>query len=500
MKLIVFALVLDLIIVAESFVGRLACKAPGCTTRASVVQGGSMAPGGRGKWPWFGDTFQLINAKTMASYQVKTREKYGPIWRTSIFFKDTVFVTGTENLKSAFIEEAKKSTSAFFPPHHKKLFGENSLLVQSGAYHGKLRRVISSSLSPSAVAQLEGLIQQNVCAFITECKQQSPGESFKFADKCRSFFIKLAVAVLLGDDVSDKDLDYLAADISTWSKGLLSAPITFIPWSTASRAMRARKRVARRITSSIETYRQQRPKSSSSSSSAAAPARNNLLFRLVTTIDDVDNDFLSIEAIVDNIFTLIFAGSDTTTSAMTSIVKTLSLDNDLQESLRKAVRESTTHPLKESDPASLRIDGLIQEVFAKYPPAPFSMRQVGDEAITLPNGYHVPPNWLLAFGYAGTLLSEEGAGSGAGVSGSSVPQVQPPAASSSDKSLAFGGGPRMCPGRYLAIRELKALVFELLGTNGFLWTLDGDQDLEATYTPGFFPVDGLRVRVRGGGV
>ena len=485
MKIIVLVVILKLIIVAESLMRRFAWKAPGLRGLASVVQGdttlGGCPPGGRGKWPWFGDTFQLINAKTMASYQVKSREKFGPVWRTSIFFKDTVFVTGSENLKSAFIEEAKKSTSAFFPPHHKKLFGENSLLVQSGTYHAKLRRVISSSLSPSAVAQLEGLIHQNVCAFIAECKQQSPGESFKFADKCRAFFIKLAVAVLLGDDVSDKDLVSLAADISTWSKGLLSAPITFIPWSAASRAMRARKRVARRIASSIETYRQQG--TNSSSAAAAAPARNNLLFRLVTTMDDVDNDFLSIEAIVDNIFTLIFAGSDTTASAMTSLLKTLSLDNDLQESLRKAVREST-YPLKESDPACLRIDGLIQDVFSKYPPAPFSMRQVGDEAITLPNGYHVPPNWLLAFGYAGTLLSEGGAGSGTGSS------------SSSDKSLAFGGGPRMCPGRYLAIKELKALVFELLGNNGFMWTLDGDQDLEATYTPGFFPVDGLRVRVR----
>jgi len=428
----------------------------------------SLIPGKRGKWPFFGDTFQLINAKTMASYQVKSREKYGNVWRTSIFFKNTIFITGAEALKTTFLEEAKKSTSAFFPPHHKKLFGENSLLVQSGPYHAKLRRVIQTSLSPQAVTQLEPLIEQNVFAFIAECKQ-NPVEAFKFADRCRNFFIKLAVAVLLGDDVSSKELEELSKDISTWSTGLLSAPITFIPWSTASRALRARKRVARRIAAAIEAYRSDsRPNDSAN--------KNNLLFRLVTTMDDVDNDFLSVDAIVDNIFTLIFAGSDTTASAMTSIVKTLSTDPGLEESLRMAVQSG------EGD-ASLRIDGLIQEVFAKNPPAPFSMREVSKDPLVLTNGFQVPAGWLIAYGYAGTLLSEGSGSSSAG------------AAKSSDQSLAFGGGPRMCPGRYLAIKELKSLVFEILGSNGFRWALDKDQDLDCTYTPGFFPIDGLRIKV-----
>jgi len=421
----------------------------------------------------------------MASYQVSNRRKYGAVWRTSIFFEETVFITGSEILKSTFVEEAKKSTSAFFPPHHKKLFGENSLLVQSGAYHAKLRRVIQQSLSPQAVSQLEGLIQQNVRAFIAECKQEAPS-TFKFADRCRGFFIKLAVAVLLGDDVPAKDLEALASDISMWSKGLLSAPLTFIPWSTASRAMRARKRVARRIEAAIESYQQSAARDGGAGQSTA---KNNLLFRLVTTMDDVDNDFLSVDAIVDNIFTLIFAGSDTTASAMTSILKTLSLDPDLEQSLRKSVSQSSGDG--DAD-ASLRVEALIQGVFARNPPAPFSMRKVGSEALVLPNGLQVPPNWLVAYGYAGTLLSES---ESEGASVATPPTA--PATAPATASLAFGGGPRMCPGRYLAIKELKALVFELLGSNGFRWALDKEQNLEATYTPGYFPLDGLRVQVLG---
>jgi len=437
--------------------------------RLSMTGTGTLPPG-RGKWPLFGDTFQLINAKTMASYQVRSRERFGDVWKTSIFFKNTIFITGTDNLKTVFVEEAKKKTEAFFPPHHKKLFGENSLLVQSGPYHAKLRRVIQQSLSPQAIAQLEGLIQQNVQQFISECRQTRGTGSFKFAEASRRFFIRLAVAILLGDDISKTDLETLSNDVSTWSKGLLSAPLTFIPWSTASRAMRARKRVASKIATAVESYQAARQ-------SGSGISKNNLLFRLVTTLDDVDNDFLSTEAIIDNIFTLIFAGSDTTASAMTSIVKTLSANPSLQDALRNAVRESASP--NEGD-AAVRIDALIQEVFASNPPAPFSMRLVGNEPLVLSNGVEVPPNWLVAYGYAGTLLGEG---------------LSAPTSSSSDKNIAFGGGPRMCPGRFLAIKELKLLVFELLGSNGFQWTLEKDQNLDCTYTPGYFPIDGLKINV-----
>jgi len=457
------------------------------SSSSSSLDALKLPPGNKGKWPLFGDTFQLINAKTMGTYQTKSRERYGDVWKTNIFFTPTVFVTGSENLKGIFVEEAKKKTSAFFPPHHKKLFGENSLLVQSGPYHAKLRRIIQQSLSPQAIAQLDPLITTKVRSFIAECKQEG-GENkdyFKFADKCKRFFIRLAVGVLLGDEISETDLESLAEDLSLWSKGLLSAPITFIPWSTASRAMRARKRVARRITEFIDKYRE----GASSSSSSSNSNNKNLLFRLVTTKDDVENDFLSSEAIVDNLFTLIFAGSDTTASAMTSTIKILSLDSELQEKLRNAFAgEAST-----SESAQQAIDLLIQEVFARNPPAPFAMRLVGDEPLFV-NGYQVPSNWLLAYGYAGTLLGETDKESKISIDLSTLSSPSP-SSSSSEKSVAFGGGPRMCPGRFLAIKELKLLCSEILGANGFRWSLDPEQNLEQTYTPGFFPLDGLRIKV-----
>ena len=229
-------------------------------------------PPGRGKWPLFGDTFQLINAKTMGSYQTKSRSKFGDIWKTSIFFKPTIFVTGSENLKEIFVEEAKKKTSAFFPPHHQTLFGSNSLLVQSGPYHAKLRRVIQQAFAPPVIAQLDDLLIDKARDLIADCNAEK--EPFKFVQKSRRFFVNLAVSILLGSEISMTEAETLSADISIWSKGLLSAPLTFIPWSTASRALRARKRIASKLTKIIADYR------SRQQSSSAVPLSKdiNLLF------------------------------------------------------------------------------------------------------------------------------------------------------------------------------------------------------------------------------
>ena len=62
-------------------------------------------------------------------------------------------------------------------------------------------------------------------------------------------------------------------------------------------------------------------------------------------------------------------------------------------------------------------------------------------------------------------------------------------------SGAFGGGPRLCPGRYLAAQSAQQLLAAVLGTEGFKWNLKEDQKLQQEYTPGLFPIDGLMLQL-----
>ena len=63
------------------------------------------------------------------------------------------------------------------------------------------------------------------------------------------------------------------------------------------------------------------------------------------------------------------------------------------------------------------------------------------------------------------------------------------------ENWAFGGGPRMCPGRALALAESHALLRRLLGNGGINWELMEGQNLQGRYSPGLFPVDRLQARV-----
>lgn len=49
-------------------------------------------------------------------------------------------------------EEALGGMEAFFPSHHQSLFGQQSLIVESGDTHGRLRRLIQPVLSPAVTA------------------------------------------------------------------------------------------------------------------------------------------------------------------------------------------------------------------------------------------------------------------------------------------------------------------------------------------------------------
>ena len=104
-------------------------------------------PPGKAKLPVLGDTLDLLNPKKMVSYQVESREKWGPRWTTNLLFKPAVVITSAEDLALARRQEARPGTfEAFFPPHHQRLHGKNSLIVQSGSTHARLRRLIQSAM------------------------------------------------------------------------------------------------------------------------------------------------------------------------------------------------------------------------------------------------------------------------------------------------------------------------------------------------------------------
>ena len=422
--------------------------------------------------PLFGDTLKLLSPKSMASYQVDGLAKHGPMWRTRLLFQDAVVVTSTDALADLASEERNKPTFAFFPPQQKALFGPDSLLVNSGAKHATLRRLVGQALSPAAIASYAPTIDAAVEECIGRCIEKSADGDVALADEMRLFTLRVGAQLILGEVKARGDIvDTLVEDLSTWSKGLVAPPLFFLPWSAAARARRARRRIEAVLNPLIEDAR-----------AGASAVKGGTLLQRLARVEDEETGALEQSAIVDNLLTLLFAGSDTTASGLTSCFKELALAPQLQADIRNTV---ATRP---ADVVDSTLNALVAEVHRTNPPAPFQVRQVGQQDLEV-GGCCVPANSLVVYGYAGAMVDS------ATYTNPSDLDIQRWLSDAALPTWSFGGGPRMCPGKTLALAETLALLKRALGPQGLEWTLTDNQDLSARYTPGLFPVDRLRARV-----
>lgn len=461
----------------------------------------------RGKYPLLGDTLELLNPKTMASYQVSSRHKYGPVWRTSVLFNKCIFVTGAEHLHQlSKQEQLHRNTTACFPPHHRALFGKHSVLVTSGEEHARLRSLITPALQPSLYKEE---IEMAVSEFVQRCKNKE--DYFPLVDEFKQFTMTVALRIVLGEqrwkkcmqnDDNKSRLIALLDDFSIWSKGLLSPPTSFIPFTASYNAMKARKRIRNILMEIIEEEKQVLKSQEDDECSRNRDQKKCLIERLLrattTTTDAAAKSSLTEEAIVDNIFTLVFAGTDTTASVLTSAFFELAKNDELRERLRDCVEKDEVAE-NSNGATDESLHAFLSEVQRCYPAAPFTMRNIAytdDNGIDLGDKYgRVPPGFNITYAIAGTLLDDENSYPDPSHFNMDRWLKSKSGDSKPPQNWAFGGGCRRCPGRFLSVAESVALLRVMLSRRcEFQWKLKIDQDLTFAYTPGFFPKDGLMMK------
>ncbi|KAL7491396.1 hypothetical protein ACHAWT_000760 [Skeletonema menzelii] len=473
-------------------------------SNAKKQEASSSMPGNpRGKYPLLGDTLELLNPKSMASYQVSSRHKYGPVWRTNVLFNKCIFVSGSEHLHQlSKQEQLHRNTTACFPPHHRALFGNHSVLVTSGEEHARLRSLITPALQPSLYKEE---IDMAVSAFVLRCKNEK--DYFPLVDAFKRFTLSVALRIVLGErrwqewmksDNNNSRLVALLDDFSIWSKGLLSPPTSFIPFTASYYAMKARKRISNILLEVIEEEKQVL-NSQDESSRNRNQNKKCLVERLLraTTNNAAVESSLTEEAIIDNIFTLVFAGTDTTASVLTSALFELAKNDELRERLQDCV-EKEEFEENNNDAADEILRAFLAEVQRCYPAAPFTMRNIADtgaDGIDLGDKHgSVPPGFNITYAIAGTLLDDED--SYPNPSKFNMDRWLKTRDSKPPQNWAFGGGCRTCPGRFLSVAESVALLRAVLSRkHGFQLKMKIDQDLTFSYTPGYFPKDGFIVKV-----
>jgi cytochrome P450 len=217
---------------------------------------------------------------------------------------------------------------------------------------------------------------------------------------------------------------------------------------------------------------------------------------------DIEGSRLQDADVAGNVLTMLLAGEDTTANTLAWMIYLLSRNAAAMQRARDEVRAvvgAQALPTQYEQLSALAfVEACAQETMRLKPVAPFILSQALRDSVVA--GIRIPAGQILMLLMRPAATDER-----------YFPQAQafdparwlsdaPGRAASSAKRVAmpFGAGPRLCPGRYLAMQEMKMVIAMLLG--GFeiesVGTADGGEPREhMSFT--MVPV-GLRMRLRPG--
>ena len=236
---------------------------------------------------------------------------------------------------------------------------------------------------------------------------------------------------------------------------------------------------------------------------ASDPARRasppNLLESMIVTADE-ENSGISDSDVAGNVLTLLLAGEDTTANTLAWMIYLLQRNPEAlrraQEEVRAIAPDAAAFTPEQM--ASLRyVEACAHETMRLKPVAPFqvieALRDTEVAGIRVPSGTQV---WCLM---RGDSVSEQYFTNPAAFEPQRwLQEDRGDLAPGSAKrvSMPFGAGPRICPGRYLALLEMKMAMAMLLAHFDILsvTTPDGGEAVEQmAFT--MLPV-GLKMRLR----
>lgn len=438
----------------------------------SVVDPQSLpVPPGHLGLPWLGETLSFFQD---GDFSRKRQEQFGPIFKTRLFGKNTIFVSGALANRFIFTKE-QETFQATWPVSTRILLGPNALATQMGEVHRSRRKILYQAFLPRALAsyttKMEGIIQR----YLGQWEQA--GE-VTWYPQLRHMTFDVAATLFMGEGVQYHP--QLFDWFETYIRGLFSLPIP-LPQTLFGKSQRARQQLLAEL-ENIITTRQQQP-----------PDDTDALGMLLAARDD-NGQPLSLAELKDQILLLLFAGHETLTSAIASFCLLLGQHQDIRAKVRQEQAgldlsgPLTADVLKQMP----YLDQVLQEVLRLIPPVGGGFRELIRDCEF--QGFYFPKGWLVSYQISRTHADpdlypdpERFDPDRFAPDGSAT--QNPPFA-----HVPFGGGLRECLGKEFARLEMKLFATRLI--QQFDWTLLPDQDLDLVVVPSPRPKDNLRVRLQ----
>jgi retinoid hydroxylase len=270
-----------------------------CITNIMVVTDKKSSlplPQGNFGLPFVGETISFLRDPDFAN---KRHKQYGAVFKTHIFGRPTIYMSGSEANRFLFANENQYFAIAW-PHTTKTLLGPASLALKTGVEHQQRRKLLSQAFQPRALADYVLTMADITHKYLQ--KWDNLG-TLTWYPELRKYTFDVACKLLVGtDDAAESNFAKLFEE---WCEGLFSLPIS-LPWTKFGKALRCRQQLLKLI-EAIILERQQQPNSDRDALGLLLQAR------------DEDGNGLSLAELKDQVLLLLFAGHETLTSAISRV-------------------------------------------------------------------------------------------------------------------------------------------------------------------------------------
>jgi len=426
----------------------------------------SLPPGSYGL-PLIGETLQYV--KNPRAFVEKRRAKYGPVFRSHVFFAKTLFFTGAVAVDWVLAGENKYLQGKWIAPVA-RLLGKSSSTMLSGDEHLRRRRLLAPVFSYASLRPFVPRIQQ----IARKHFEQRVGTTFDAIELFRG--ITFEVIAKLAIDEDRLDLDFLSSRFENWTAGMFSPfPIKnkLFPFG---KALHARSEILSYLMGIIQDRKeaQERPE--------------DLLSRLLDTRDEEGNP-MEDDAIANEIVLQLFAGHETSVTTLSNLTLMLHENPAVWAKLTESLEGQPDVPSLDAFRGMKYLTWTIQEGMRIIPPVAGAFREMTQDKVY--EGMDIPKGWTLMYNVHSVHHDKTWADSD-----NFDPERYNPETREvpGRKSLVpFGGGGRSCLGQHLAMVEMSAVLYEMV--RSYHWKLLPGQDLSYAFIPFPLPKKGIHIQL-----
>ena len=414
--------------------------------------------------PLLGNMLQL-NPRTIHLTMEAWSRRYGALFRARVIGRQVVVLSDSEAISAAL--RARPDTfrrPAITAEVSAELGGDPGLFLAEGDAWRQQRRMVMHGFSPAAVKAYFPRLREVALRlgerWDTAVREQ---REINLSDDMKRYAVDVVAGLAFGADVNTlaSGDSALQGHVDTVMAGVARRslmPLPYWRWLRLPADRRLERSIAA-LRSAVDGFiARARGALAGDPVLRAQPA--NVLQAMLVAADEAGSG-VDDAAVAGNVSTMLLAGEETTSSALTWLIWLLvqhpaALARAREEVLRHAPDAAAMTP--EQADALDYVEACALEAMRLKPPAPYIPLEALRETTVL--GVRLPPGTLL------WCVMRHDSVDAATVPGADRfdPERWLAAANPARQvSQPFGAGARMCPGRYLSLMEMKVAMAMLLG-------------------------------------